>query len=186
MATHTAESLPIHRLDVETYNRMVDSGALEGQPVELLDGLLVEMSPHSPDHATVVRRLLRHLAGAPGWLQVQLTLEVPPHDSPEPDIALLAYEPPPGCHPRTALLVAEVAVTSQRLDRDTKARLYALAGVPTYWLIDVPRKTVEVRTDPRAERYLHCESYEVGTQVPSPAPGVEDLDVAWLLDKVQG
>jgi Uma2 family endonuclease len=60
MATQADTPLPIHRLDVERYNRIVASGALEGQRVELLQGLIVEMSPKSPEHVMVVTRLMRH------------------------------------------------------------------------------------------------------------------------------
>jgi Uma2 family endonuclease len=185
MATATAPSvslLPIHRLDVETYGRMVDSGALEGEPVELLEGLLVEvMSPQGAEHATVIRRLTRHLAAAEAWLQVQLPLEVPPDSVPEPDLALVEGEPAPGRHPRTALLVVEVSISSPQIGRGVKAELYARAGVPTYWLVDVLGKAVEVRTDPGPDGYRGREVYRLGKTVPSPAAGVIALDVSALL-----
>jgi Uma2 family endonuclease len=186
MAIQAAPSLPIHRLDVETYGQMVDSGALEGEPVELLEGLLVEvMSPQSTEHATVIARLTRHLAAAQAWLHVQLPLEVPPDSVPEPDLALVEGEPLPGRHPRTALLVVEVSFSSPRIDRGVKADLYARAGVPTYWLIDVLGKAVEVRTDPGPDGYRRCEVYGLGTTVPSPDPGVAALDVGALLEDVR-
>ena len=91
MATATAQSLTIHRLDVDAYDHMVASGALEGEPVELLEGLLVEvMSPQSPAHAAAIERLTRHLASAHARLRVQLPLKVPPDSEPETDLALVA------------------------------------------------------------------------------------------------
>jgi hypothetical protein len=148
MATVAAPALTIHRLDVGTYDQMVASGALEGEPVELLEGLLVEvMSPQSPAHAAVIEE-----------------------------------QPPPGEHPRTALLVVEVPLSSPQVDRGVKAGLYARAGVPTYWIVDVLGKSVEVRTDPGAEGYGRCEVYKAGDRVPSPAEGVPDLDVGALLN----
>jgi Uma2 family endonuclease len=178
----SASSLPIHRLDIETYGRMVDSGALEGEPVELLEGLLVEvMSPQSEEHAMVIERLTRHLGRAEAWLRVQLPLEVPPDSVPEPDLALLEGEPAPGRHSRTVLLAVEVSFSSPRIDRGIKAELYARAGVPTYWLVDVLGKAVEVRTDPGPDGYRSCEIYGLGKAVPSPAAGVADLDVSTLL-----
>lgn len=176
-------SLPIHRLDVETYNQMVSSGALEGEPVELLEGLLVEvMSPQSTEHAMVIGRLTRHLARARAWLRVQLPLEVPPDSEPEPDLALVEAEPSPESHPQTALLVVEVSFSSPQIDRGIKSELYAKAGVPTYWLVDVLGKAVEVRTDPGPEGYRRLDVYEPGTTVPSPDEGVADLDVGALLE----
>jgi Uma2 family endonuclease len=162
---------------------MVSLGALEGEPVELLEGMLVEvMSPQSPDHAAVIEELERHLASAKARLRTQLPLEILPDSEPEPDLALLAEKPPPGRHPRTALLVVEVAVSSHEADRGVKAELYATAGVPTYWLVDIPGKAVEVRTDPGLEGYRRCELYRAGDRVPSPAEGVAELDVGALLE----
>jgi Uma2 family endonuclease len=186
MATRVVTPLPIHRLDVDTYNNMVESGALDNQSVELVEGLIVDMmSPQSPGRAAVIRRLTRWFADAQATLCVQLPFEVPPDSEPEPDLALLAEEPPSGRHPRTALLVVEVAVSSHEVDRGAKADLYARAGVPTYWLVDVPGRTVEVRTEPGADGYRRCVSYKPGALVPSPAPGVADLDVAALLAGVR-
>jgi Uma2 family endonuclease len=182
MATDTARSLPLHKLDNETYSRMVESGALDGEPVEMLDGLLVEMSPQGFEHTGVIVRLTRHLGTAEAWLYVQLPLEIPPNSTPEPDLALVE-KPPVGRHASSALLVVEASVTSHALDRGFKARLYAKAGVTTYWLIDVPAKQVEVRTRPGSDGYRDCASYGLGHAVPSPAPGVADLDVGWVFGR---
>jgi Uma2 family endonuclease len=99
---------------------------------------------------------------------------------PEPDLLLTKSEPSPGRHPRTALLVVEVAVTSHKEDRGEKADLYAGAPIPTYWLVDVPARTVEVRTEPGPRGYDHCEIHGTGASVPSPVEGVPDLDVTSL------
>jgi Uma2 family endonuclease len=171
----------IHRLDVGTFERMVATGALEGERVELLEGLLVAVSPQSPAHATVIRRLMRHLATSQGWLDVQMPLAVPWGSLPEPDLALMEQLPPSDHHPRTALLAVEVAVSTHDKDREFKAGMYARAGVPIYWIVDVPGKAIEVRTDPGPEGYGHCKIYEQGTSVPSPDPGVPDLDITVLL-----
>jgi Uma2 family endonuclease len=170
----------IHRLDTDTYNRMVATGALEDEPVELLEGLLVEMSPQGSNHAATIVRLTRHLASAHAWLAVQLPLEVKPRSEPEPDLVLTEAEPSFEHHFRTAVLVVEVAVTSHKKDRQTKALVYARAHVPTYWLVDVPAKTIEVRTGPGPDGYGRCEIYGAGSKVPSPAEGVADLDVTEL------
>lgn len=172
---------PLHRLDLETYEHMVASGALEGEHVELLDGLVVEMSPQSPSHAAVLEALVDHFALSAARVRVQSPLRIPPNCEPEPDIALLAQRPPAGTHPSTALVVVEVAVTSHRLDRGRKADLYAGANVPTYWLVDVPGRAIEVRTRPGADGYRSCEIYGEGSIVASPLDGLNDLDVGVLL-----
>ncbi len=182
MPAGSQTALPLHVLDVETYNAIVASGALEGRNVELLDGVLVEMSPQGPAHAQAIILLTRLFASASAWLMVQLPLEVAPDSQPEPDIALLARRPPPGRHPRTALLVIEVAVTSQIIDRDVKGPLYARAGVPTCWLIDLPARTVEVYTQPSDHGYARCERHRADAKLACGLPGVPEIDLAALFD----
>ncbi len=177
---HSHREDPIHRIDVGSYERMVASGVLEGLPIELLEGLLVEVSPQGPEHAAVIRRLTHRLASARGSLGVQLPLETSWGALPEPDLVLTETEPQSACHPRTALLVIEVSVTSHWLDRGKKAMMYASAPVPTYWLVNVPGRAVEVRTEPGPRGYERCDDYRVGDRVPSPAEGVPGLDVAQL------
>ena len=183
MAVRPTTTLPVHRIDVETYDRMVASGALEGQRVELLEGVLVDVSPISPAHTIVVTRLMRHFAAAPQWwTQVQCPLTVQPSSEPEPDLAVFATEPSPERHHTTALLVVEVAVSSQMIDRNVKAQLYAQAKIPVYWLVDIPARNVEVRTDPGANGYGRCVTYgEQQDKLPTPLAGVEDIDIAALL-----
>ncbi len=184
--TGSAGPLPLHRLDLDAYNRIVASGALEDRRVELLEGLIAEMSPQSTAHAEAIMLLTRHFANAKAWVRVQLPLEVAPDSEPEPDIALVAERPPRGEHPRTALLVIEVATSSQRVDREVKGRLYARAGVPTYWLIDVPARTVEVYDGPRQRGYARCERHTGAAILSCRAIGVADLSLAALFDGVGG
>jgi Uma2 family endonuclease len=170
----------IHRLDVGTFERMVASGELEGRPIELLEGLLVKVSPEGPEHALVISSLTAFLASARGRLDVQLPLETQWGSLPEPDLMLTDGKRSPHRHPRTALLVIEVAVSSLDRDRETKAGMYASAPVLIYWLVDGPARTIEVRTEPGPQGYGRCEIYGLGTKVPSPAEGVGDLDVTEL------
>jgi len=165
---------------VGTYEPMVATGALEGLPIELLEGLLVEASPQGEEHAAKIVYLTRHLVTAHASLRVQLPLETEWGGVPEPDLALVDASHPRHRHPRTALLAVEVAVSSHKKDRETKASMYAWAPVPTYWLVDVPAKSVEVRTEPGPDGYGRCAVYGAGTKVPSPAEGVADLDVTAL------
>lgn len=185
MATEPTTALPLHRIDVETYDRMVACGALEGQRVELLEGLIVEMSPISPAHDTVVMRLMRHFAAAPRWwTRVQSSIQVPPSAQPEPDLAVFAEEPSPRRHPTAALLAIEVAISSHMIDRNVKAKLYAQAGIPTYWVVDVPGRAVEIRTQPSPSGYGYCDIHSEEATIPSPLAGVDDLDVVALFSGI--
>jgi Uma2 family endonuclease len=148
----TVGGRPVHRLSVDDVLRMVAAGVLdEDTPVELLDGILVAVSPKSAEHQAAVTLLLRWLRALDDRydLRVEGPLAVPDEASlPEPDLAVVQRAEDLHRHPTTALLVVEVAVTSQAADTTVKPRLYALAGVPDYWVIDVPRRRVEVRRDP--------------------------------------
>lgn len=114
----------------------------------------------------------------------QLPLEIPPDSELEPDLAVLSEEPDPNEHPHSAMLVVEVAVTSHMVDRNVKARHYARARVPAYWIVDVPARTVEIRTEPVAGRYERCETYSQSATVPSPLEGIEDVSLASLFERV--
>lgn len=50
-------------------------------------------------------------------------------------------------------ITVEVAESSLRRDRGIKARIYAEARVPEYWIVDVKTMTVQVHTRPVADRY---------------------------------
>ncbi|MFZ1924814.1 MAG: Uma2 family endonuclease [Solirubrobacteraceae bacterium] len=181
----SAREDPVHRIDVGTYHRMVASGALEGKRIELLEGLLVEMSPKLPAHVIVVNRLMRHFMGTPGlWVQAQDPIEAAFDSEPEPDLAVGGHEPFGEQLLRCPPLAIEVAVTTQWLDRGRKAKLYAAADIPNYWLVDVPGRAVEVRTQPGRHGYEQCEIFREGSVVPSPLDGVADLDIAALLADV--
>lgn len=182
VATTTTDGLPVHLIDADTYSRMVEAGLLEGQHVELLDGIIADMSPQSPEHAAVIARLTGYLARFGDRLRVQLPLRVTAERSlPEPDLAVVTDPPSSREHPGEALLVIEVATTSQQLDRVCKARLYAETGVPVYWVVDLPGGKVEVRAQPTGGEYTATWSYTAGDAVPAPIDGLPALAVAELL-----
>jgi Uma2 family endonuclease len=186
MAAQPATEPSVYRLGVDAYNRIVASGALEGERVELLEGVLTEMSPLSPDHTMIVTMLMRHFARAPRWwTQSENPLEVDAHSQPQPDLTVAARKPTPGEHLRDPLIVIEVAVSSRRIDRGVKARLYARAGIPSYWLVDVPGRTIEAHTEPEGDGYRRRETYDRESVLPSPLVGVEDLDVAALFAAIE-
>lgn len=145
---------PVWELTVDDVYRMLASGVLtEDTPVELLEGVLVEVSPKSPKHAWAVRLidewLLPTRNAKTHWVQVEQTLELTGSASlPEPDISVVELGFERSSHPTSAVLVVEVSVSSLGMDRDVKAPLYAAAGVPDYWIVDVDHRRLEVRRDP--------------------------------------
>jgi Uma2 family endonuclease len=148
-------------MTVERYFALVDEGLLEPDDrVELLEGVVVAMSPRNPLHDTVVSLVDRALARAVGGraaVRCQCSLVLGRWSVPEPDVLVV-----PGrerdyltAHPTTALLAIEVADTSLAQDRLTKAALYAAAGIPEYWIVNLRDRVVEALRDPdpAAARY---------------------------------
>jgi Uma2 family endonuclease len=143
-------------MTAERYLGLVEAGVLsEDDRVELLEGVVVAMAPHSPAHAAGVARAdeaLRRAVGARAHVRPQLSLVLGRRSVPEPDLAVV-----PGSvadydrsHPTTAWLVIEVADTSLQQDRLSKAAIYAAAGIPEYWIVNLRDSVVEVMRDPDA------------------------------------
>ena len=138
------------------YDALVDAGVLDGEPVQLLGGVLVEMSPQSEPHARAVtaltRVLIRSLPGA--WdVRPQCPLAVSDDSEPEPDLAVVARSPATAGRPTTAALVVEVTVSSHRPDLLHKPGLYAAADIDEYWVLDLAREEVVVHTGPGPAGY---------------------------------
>jgi Uma2 family endonuclease len=176
------------RVTVDEYHRMIEAGTLgEDDHVQLIAGVVVAMTPQGPAHALVIQNLTRLVAqglAADLALRPQLPLTLPDDSEPEPDLAVvrLADARSREHHPRTALLVVEVAGDSLRLDQHTKAALYARAGIPEYWIVNLAESTVEVHRDPdreagayRAKAVVSSESTLAATSVPGLRINVADL-----------
>ena len=180
----TVGDRPVHPLTADDVMEMVRAGIIgEDDPVELLHGVLTEVSPKSARHGTVIARISRWLnrADATGRYEVRTEhpVLVPDRFSlPEPDVAVVA----PGVageHPTTARLLVEVAVSSLRTDLEVKAPLYAAARVPEYWVVDVPGRRVHVLTGPDRTGYARHDEITKGSVVPG-AVEAEPLHLAAL------
>lgn len=138
------------------YDRLVELGAFRDEKVELIHGVLVPMSPQGNAHAFVIELLTDILQGALHGLarvRVQCPLALGEFEEPEPDLAVVPRVDWRDDHPSTASLVVEVAVTSLADDRDVKGPLYAAAGIPEYWLVDVEAEAVVVHRGPLADQW---------------------------------
>lgn len=136
------------RFDVDDYHRMAKAGILHrGDRVELIDGEIVAMTPIGPRHNAAVDRALRMLvavAGDQAIVRVQGSIRLSRFHEPQPDIVLLRPRNDfyasqlPGA--ADTLLVIEIAESSLEYDRQVKGRIYAEAGIPEYWLVDLERR----------------------------------------------
>jgi Uma2 family endonuclease len=142
------------RFTVDRYLALVDQGVLaEDDRVELLDGVVVAMAPQSPPHAGITHRVakvLRRAVGERADIRDDKPLVLPPFSMPEPDVAVVAVDPRDyiTAHPRTAFLIVEVSDSSLPQDRITKARIYAAAGIPEYWIVNLRVGSVEIFRNP--------------------------------------
>jgi Uma2 family endonuclease len=173
----------LHRFSTAEYDRLVASGALEDVRVELLDGLLVDVSPPGPEHVLVIQRLMRHFAGRIDLVRIQQPLACAEGWTPEPDVALAA-DAGPHAHPTTALLAVEVAVTNHAEAR-RKLPGYALAGIPLIWLVDVPAGAVEVRAEPRGSAFGRVRLARGDDALDPGVEGIAPLRVGELLAGIQ-
>jgi Uma2 family endonuclease len=138
------------------YERMIEADILgPDDRIELLEGRLVVREPQHSPHATATRLAQEALGAAfgQGWdVRAGLPLALGPSSEPEPDVSVVRGSPRDfrDAHPTSAVLVVEVAQTSLRLDRTGKAHVYAKAGVPDYWIVNLLTGVLEVYRDPVA------------------------------------
>ena len=126
----------------------------------------------------LTERLVPELAGIARG-RVQLPFAATEHSEPEPDIAIVPADEPRDRHPERALLVIEVADAYARLDLVRKARIYAAAGVPAYWVIDINDEVVHVHAAPSAAGYATVTQH--GPDEPLDAAGIT-LTLRELMD----
>jgi len=146
---------------VDDYHRMAEVGLLrEDERTELLDGEVVFKMPIGSRHAGCVKWLNRHLGARlqdRAIIGAQDPVRLDRFTEPEPDISVLrpradmyrdAHPEPHDVH-----LIIEVADSSLYVDRLIKAPLYAAAGIPELWLVDLTDDSVEVCRDPGPDGY---------------------------------
>ena len=179
--THTPHPLyavaGFFRLTVDQYHEMIRNNTLtEDDPVELLDGYLVNKMPQNSPHASCTQRVTRNLFRVvpAGWvIRIQLPVTLG-NSEPEPDGAVVRGNDATfdARHPNGGDfgVVIEVADSSLALDRGPKARIYAEAGIPEYWIVNVADRQVEVYTSPDTKAtppaYATRTDYHAGDTVP--------------------
>jgi len=162
------------RFSVEEYHQMVRAGILkEDDRVELIEGEIVEMTPIGPRHAVCVTGLTEHLVRSVGTravVWVQNPIHLGSYSEPQPDVALL--RPPRTRYidahpaPEDILLVIEVADATVEDDRTGKLPLYARAGIPESWLVNLPGEAIEGYRDPAPDGYRDIRTVRRGQSLP--------------------
>jgi len=175
---------PVHRFTVPEYHRMIQTGILStDETVELLEGWIVPKMTRNPPHDLSMYRCQRVMFRVlpPEVICFGQSAITTADSEPEPDLAIV-----PGPDERYAnrhpapdevLLAIEVADTSLARDRGLKARVYARAGVPIYWIVNLNERQVEVYSDPIVEgstaTYRARRDYPADAELPLVLSGVE-------------
>lgn len=142
------------RVTREEFYRLNELGFFQGRRAERIDGEIIIMAPQDFGHSYGTdsgHEFLKRELGPGFWVRSQLPLELGLESDPEPDISVVAgsrvdYRG----HPQSALLVVEISDSTLRYDRTEKLRLYAEAGIPEYWIVNLIDRQVEVHRQPIA------------------------------------
>jgi Uma2 family endonuclease len=176
------------------YERLIDLGVFQpGEDIELIGGELMVAEPQGAPHYTAIRKTAKALEAAfgPGWeVRTEGPIGLDDESEPEPDVAVVPGAPDDyaRAHPSRPALTVEVAESSLALDRQRKGSLYARAGLPDYWVLNLVDRVLEVYREPAPDsaapfgwRYGRSEVFEASARVtPLAAPG-SSIPVSRLL-----
>lgn len=143
---------------IAQYADLVERGHFEGQAgqIELINGRIVQMNPQGPQHASpldILNEWSTEQSQRRFWIRIEKPIVLPSSIStPEPDIAWVKRQSYAQRHPgpEDIFLLIEASVSSIAFDAGEKRDIYARAGVPEYWQINVPKREIRVCRDPDA------------------------------------
>lgn len=165
-------SLPV-RLRSSEYEMLAEAGAFdEIGRTELVDGIVYAMSPQYRAHgyatselAYRLRRALEALA-SPLYVAFEQSVDLAPHSEPQPGVILTTAPRGEGAIPAASVaLLVEVSVTTRAFDLGEKAAVYAAAGVPEYWVVDVRAGTIHQLWSPGSDGYAKRREVAFGAPV---------------------
>ena len=172
-------SLITYKWSIDEWHELVDSGVLEGKPIELLDGEIVQMSPegipHSYTNDSVVKYLRNILANLADVKESHpITLD---NSEPEPDIAIVRlpetiykrHHP----YPEDIYWLLEISNKTLKIDLEQKSKIYARNNIPEYWIIDLVNNQLIVHTQPENNAYSQVEEFKDGTVSSQAFPNLE-------------
>jgi Uma2 family endonuclease len=154
-------ALPIKRWTRNEYARLIDSDLLAPDArYELIEGQIVELMTHNPPHVTALRLVeawLRSIVTPDRFVATQSPVALDDTSEPEPDIAVVRGRITDfgSRHPDSSEveLLVEVSDTSLDRDRKFKAPLYARAGIPELWILDLGARKLELYREPAKDGY---------------------------------
>lgn len=151
------------------------TGLWDRERLELIDGELITKMPKKRPHVVVLMAIIKWFGR--GIDQMRLNSEGPidvapednPTSEPEPDLAVLAKAGPEYMHgnpPASDVqLLIEISDSTLSFDLGPKARLYARAGIPEYWVFDINERRLIVHRGPQAGAYSSVTAYYEGESI---------------------
>lgn len=150
------ETIAATQWTLEDYHRMIEAGVLDDKRVELLNGVITDMSPEGQPHAGLGNRSARYLQRILGDLAIVREghpVTLPNNSEPEPDIAIVepldeVYIEEHHPYPENIFWLIEYANTSLEKDTEVKRKIYATAGIREYWVVNLKTRELIVYREP--------------------------------------
>ena len=145
----------------EEYHKLAEIGIIkETDRVELINGDIITTTPIKSKHAGMVDLLIEFLIiklYKKATIKCQNPITIANHTEPEPDIVVAHYKEDSyiSAHPspNEIYVVIEVSDTTLEKDREVKHPLYANAGIPEYWIINLVDRQIEIYRQPKNGEY---------------------------------
>jgi Uma2 family endonuclease len=143
-----------YKWSIDRYHQIIAAGILDDRPVELLQGEIIVMPPEGESHAyynTEVAEYLRELLGTRAKIRDAKPITLPNDSEPAPDIAIvqplgtvyLEHHP----YPENVFWLIEFANATLKKDLGVKKEIYAAAGIPEYWVVNLQAPELKVFRD---------------------------------------
>ncbi len=165
--------------NLDDYHQMIESGLLDNRSLELINGEIIQMSPEGVSHSFYCRgtaKYLRLMLGDRAEISEAHPIVVSPDSEPEPDIAILRtpdtlYQ---NRHPLPddVFWLIEIANTTLAKDLGVKRELYAQAGIPEYWVMNLQTLELVVFRNLTANEYRSETCWRSGAISPLAFPDI--------------
>ncbi|MFN0023212.1 MAG: Uma2 family endonuclease [Parvularculaceae bacterium] len=146
-----------HRFTTADVDRMIAAGILDAEGRwELIDGEIVPMAAQYTPHGRIAMKVSARIYNALDFSKFEVisgvTVELGAESRVDPDIFVMHAGVSSKIVPASSVLwVIEVSDATRRKDLKVKAPLYAAAGIPEYWVIDLDERVTHIHRSPSAQ-----------------------------------
>ena len=171
-----------YKLTVDDFLRLDDTGVFGTRRTELLDGDIIIMNAEYRPHARIagelgyrIRQVLEEIGS--DLYAMTASVALTDHDMPLPDIVLTREPEGEGPIPLASVaLIVEVSSSTLQRDLGDKLAIYARAGVPEYWVVDVNASVIHQMWLPTGDTYFN--RLEVSFGAPLAAVTISGLNIS--------